>query len=64
MSKKSKNIDRPIAILTIKQDVSKMDYQAHKQLIEWIYDAYWHLRFEPEQFGKCRFRLMRKESKP
>jgi len=51
--------EKPIAILTINEDVSKMNKKEFNRLRGWLFGTSCSILREQEQYGKCRFRLMK-----
>jgi hypothetical protein len=50
--------EKPIAILTINEDVSKMTLDEVNSLNNWLHKQAFELVFHRKSYGKCRFRLM------
>ncbi len=51
--------DKPIAILTVKDEVSKMNKRQRDRLCKWLRTLAGDVERDYAKYGKCRMRLMR-----
>ena len=54
-----KDTEKPIAILTVNDDIAKMSKGERNRLCGWLLKQAEDLSINYKQYGKCRMRLMR-----